>query len=102
MKKNVGFGMAAIGAVAALGALAVEVIKKKKEEELYREAELKAMQELDEMIGEDDKCSDCTCAEDCAACEAEEEEAPAAPPAPPKPSNEEKLLAEIRDLLKDK
>lgn len=31
-----------------------------------------------------------------------EEEAPAAPPAPPKPSNEEKLLAEIRDLLKDK
>ena len=29
-----------------------------------------------------------------------EEEAPAAPPAPPKPSNEEKLLAEIRDLLK--
>lgn len=31
-----------------------------------------------------------------------EEEAPAAPPAPPAPSNEEVLLAEIRDLLKDK
>lgn len=30
-----------------------------------------------------------------------EEEAPA-PPAPPEPSNEEKLLAEIRDLLKEK
>lgn len=29
-----------------------------------------------------------------------EEEAPAAPPAPPEPSNEEKLLGEIRDLLK--
>lgn len=29
-----------------------------------------------------------------------EEEKPAAPPAPPAPSNEEKLLAEIRDLLK--
>ena len=29
------------------------------------------------------------------------EEAPAAPPAPPEPSAEEKLLAEIRDLLKD-
>ena len=28
------------------------------------------------------------------------EEAPAAPPAPPEPSAEEKLLAEIRDLLK--
>ncbi len=31
-----------------------------------------------------------------------EEEAPAAPPAPPAPSNEEVLLAEIRDLLKEK
>ena len=30
------------------------------------------------------------------------EEAPAAPPAPPKPSAEEKLLTEIRDLLRDK
>lgn len=30
------------------------------------------------------------------------EEAPAAPPAPPEPSNEEKLLAEIRDLLKER
>jgi len=29
-----------------------------------------------------------------------EEEAPAAPPAPPEPGNEEKLLTEIRDLLK--
>ena len=29
-------------------------------------------------------------------------EEPAAPPAPPEPSNEEKLLAEIRDLLKNK
>ena len=31
-----------------------------------------------------------------------EEEAPAEPPAPPAPSNEEILLTEIRDLLKDK
>lgn len=30
------------------------------------------------------------------------ETAPAAPPAPPEPSNEEKLLTEIRDLLKEK
>ena len=29
------------------------------------------------------------------------EEAPAAPPAPPEPSAEEKLLSEIRDLLKE-
>lgn len=31
-----------------------------------------------------------------------EETAPAAPPAPPEPTNEEKLLGEIRDLLKNK
>ena len=31
-----------------------------------------------------------------------EAEATAAPPAPPEPSNEEKLLTEIRDLLKEK
>ena len=31
-----------------------------------------------------------------------EEEAPAAPPAPPEPSAEEKLLMEIRDLLKER
>lgn len=31
-----------------------------------------------------------------------EEEAPAEEPAPPEPSNEEKLLAEIRDLLKNR
>ena len=30
------------------------------------------------------------------------EEEPAAPPAPPEPSNEEKLLTEIRDLLKER
>ncbi len=30
-----------------------------------------------------------------------QEEAPAAPPAPPEPSAEEKLLTEIRDLLKE-
>lgn len=33
---------------------------------------------------------------------AEKEEAPAEPEAAPEPSNEEKLLAEIRDLLKNK
>ena len=31
-----------------------------------------------------------------------EEEAPAEPPAPPEPTAEEKLLSEIRDLLKEK
>jgi len=36
------------------------------------------------------------------ATERKKPETPAAPPAPPQPTNEEKLLTEIRDLLKDK
>lgn len=95
MKKNIRYGMAAIGALASLGALTVAVIRKKKDEELYREAELKAMQELDEIIGEDDKCTGCSCAEECAACEPEDEGAPAGEEAPAEePAAEEAPEAE--------
>lgn len=94
MKKNIRYGMAAIGALASLGALTIAVMKKKKDEELYREAELKAMQELDEIIGEDDKCADCTCAEECAACESEAEEAPAEEEAAPEVEPVEEAPAE--------
>ncbi len=77
MKKELGFGMAALGVLAAAGAVTAAVLKKRKDEEIYREAELKAMEELDGMLMEDEfdpdeKCEGCTCAEDCASCEAEE------------------------------
>ena len=39
---------------------------------------------------------------DFAAVHRKKAEAPAAPPAPPQPTAEEKLLAEIRDLLKER
>ena len=71
MKKELGYGVALVGALAGAGALTAAMIRKKKREEIYHEAELKAMNELDEMMSEngDDAldCATCSCAEACAA-----------------------------------
>ena len=71
MKKELGYGVALVGALAGAGALTAAMIRKKKREEIYHEAELKAMNELDEMMSEngDDAldCDTCWCAEACAA-----------------------------------
>ena len=71
MKKELGYGVALVGALAGAGALTAAMIRKKKREEIYHEAELKAMNELDEMMSEngDDAldCDTCSCAEACAA-----------------------------------
>lgn len=71
MKKELGYGVALVGALAGAGALTAAMIRKKKREEIYHEAELKAMNELDEMMNEngDDAldCDTCSCAEACAA-----------------------------------
>ena len=87
MKKEVGYGVALMGVLAGAGALAAALIRKKKREEIYHEAELKAMNELDEMMSEgctedDPDCGACSCAQECAAAAAEAaaeaaEEAPA-------------------------
>ena len=113
MKKEVGYGVALMGALAGAGALAAALIRKKKREEIYHEAELKAMNELDEMMsegctGDDPDCGACSCAQECAAAAAEAaaeaaeeaaeeapvEDAPAAEEAPaeeaPAASEEEK------------
>lgn len=91
MKKELGYGMALAGVLAGAGALAVALMRKKKREEIYHEAELKAMNELDEMMndGNEDEldCDTCSCAEACAevcadAQEEETEEAPEPPTAP--------------------
>ena len=71
MKKELGYGVALVGALAGAGALTAAMIRKKKREEIYHEAELKAMNELDEMMSEngDDAldCDTCSCAEACTA-----------------------------------
>ena len=94
MKKELGYGVALAGALAGAGALAAAVIRKKKREEIYHEAEIKAMNELDEMRreAEDDAldCEACTCAEACAAA-AEQAEDPAdeTPDAPAEEASED-------------
>lgn len=78
MKKELGYCVALAGALTAAGALATALIRKKKREEVYHEAELKAMNELDEMIGKSDDaldCDTCSCNSSCAV--AEEQAAPA-------------------------
>ena len=53
-------------ACAAGATAALVLLQKKREEEVYHEAELKAMEELEEMMCEDPACGSCTCAEECA------------------------------------
>lgn len=77
MKKELGYGVALVGAMAAAGALAAALVRKKKREEIYHEAELKAMNELDEMMneGEDElNCEACSCAAGCTAAAEQQED----------------------------
>ena len=53
-------------ACAAGATAALVLLQKKREEEVYHEAELKAMDELEEMMREDSDCASCACAEECA------------------------------------
>ena len=70
-KKKFGLGLALTGIAAGIGAVTVAMLKKKKREEIYHEAELKAMNELDELMSEseddDNCCADCSCSNDCCA-----------------------------------
>lgn len=78
MKKQFGYGVALMGVLAGAGALAAALVRRKKREEIYHEAELKAMSELDEMMGETEDpsldCATCSCADACAAAEAAAQE----------------------------
>ncbi|MDO5548965.1 MAG: hypothetical protein Q4F79_10830 [Eubacteriales bacterium] len=78
-KKKLGVGVAAAGVVAGAVAAGVAVYKRSKSEQVYHEAELKAMDELEDMNAENENaCESCECAEECAAsgteCEPEEEQ----------------------------
>lgn len=72
-RSKLGLGIALTGIAAGVGATVLAVLKQKKREEIYHEAELKAMNELDDLMNEcdGDDCSSCSCAEECAAAEAE-------------------------------
>ena len=61
-------GMLLTSLACAAGATAALVfLQKKREEEVYHEAELKAMDELEEMMRAESDCGACACAEECAA-----------------------------------
>ena len=66
-KKKLGLGVAAAGVVAGAVAAGVAVYKRSKSEQVYHEAELKAMDELEEMMRAESDCASCACAEECAA-----------------------------------
>ena len=86
MKKELGYGVALAGALAGAGALAAAGIRKKKREEIFHEAEIKAMNELDEMMGETEDealdCDACACAEACAAAAEQAEDESQSPDEP--------------------
>ena len=75
-------------ACAAGATAALVLLQKKREEEVYHEAELKAMDELEEMMRSESDCASCACAEECPAPEtyaaakndASAAETPAEPP----------------------
>ena len=53
-------------ACAAGATAALVMLQKKREEEVYHEAELKAMDELEEMMRAESDCASCAYAEECA------------------------------------
>ncbi len=75
------------GILAGAGAVALALLKRKQNEEIYHEAEIKAMDELDQMMDQADECEGCTCAEECAELQ---EEPPVAAEEPSDGASEEK------------
>lgn len=87
-KRQIGLGLVLAGAAFGVGALAAAVFRQRKREQVYHEAEIKAMNELDDLMAEDEGvCAACEGLEECetqGGCSAQEqlsmaEEAPAAP-----------------------
>ena len=77
MKKStkIKTGMLLTSLACAAGATAALVLlQKKREEEVYHEAELKAMDELEEMMRAESDCASCACAEECPAQDASYED----------------------------
>ena len=78
-KRRVGLGIAVAGATAGAIVAGVAAYRRSKSEQVYHEAELRAMSELDDMNAENEAaCAACECADTCAAeeecCDAPEEQ----------------------------
>ena len=64
LKKKIGIGVAVAGAAAGAVAAGVAAYRHSKSEQVYHEAELKAMSELDDLNAENAACEGCEEAEE--------------------------------------
>lgn len=84
-------------ACAAGATAALVMLQKKREEEVYHEAELKAMDELEEMMRAESDCASCACAEECPDTPAYRDAFDDAPAAPQAEEKAEEPEAEAED-----
>lgn len=67
-KKKVGLGLLFSGIALGAGATLAAFLRKQHKEQVYHEAELKAMDELDDMMAEDNSaCAECEGIQECIA-----------------------------------
>lgn len=64
LKKKIGIGVAVAGAAAGAVAAGVAAYRHSKSEQVYHEAELKAMSELDDLNAENAACEECEAADE--------------------------------------
>lgn len=67
-KKYFGLGFLMAGAAVGAGATLLALVKRQKREQVYHEAELKAMNELDDLMAENESACACCTADDSACC----------------------------------
>ena len=83
LKKKIGIGVAVAGAAAGAVAAGVAAYRHSKSEQVYHEAELKAISELDDLIAENAACEGCEEAEETGAVSEEQMSMEDAEPAVP-------------------
>lgn len=66
-KSRFALGFTLAGVAIGAGAAIAAVFRQKQREQVYHEAEIKAMNELDDLMAENESaCASCDCMEDCA------------------------------------
>lgn len=65
-KTKIALGVALTSMAAVAGAAVATIFRQKQREKVYHEAEIKAMNELDDLMVENEcECEDCTCDDEC-------------------------------------
>lgn len=67
-KRRFALGFTLAGVAIGAGAAVAAIWRQKQREQVYHEAEIKAMSELDDLMAENEnECASCSCLDDCAA-----------------------------------